>query len=61
MYYTYVLYSLRDGRWYTGATSNLRERVREHETGRVRSTRHRRPFQLVYYEACLSEMDARRR
>ena len=61
MYYTYVLYSVRDGRWYTGATRNLRERVREHESGRVRSTRHRRPFRLIYYEACLSEADARRR
>ena len=61
MYYTYVLYSLRDGRWYTGATSNLSERVRDHETGRVRSTRHRRPFRLVDDEACLSEPDARRR
>ena len=27
MYYSYVPYSLRDARWYMGATSNLSERA----------------------------------
>jgi len=39
MYYTYVLKSLRDGRWYTGQSNDLRTRVKEHNKGRVESTR----------------------
>jgi len=31
------------------------------QEGKVRSTNYRRPLRLVYYEACLSEADARRR
>ncbi len=61
MYYTYVLQSTKDGRWYTGVTGNLRARVADHLNGRVESTRHRRPLRLIYYEACRSEADAKRR
>jgi len=61
MHYTYVIESARDGQWYTGATSDLRARLRNHTNGQVRSTRHRRPLKLIYYEACLNEADARRR
>ncbi len=61
MVYVYVLKSVKDGRWYTGSTKNLRRRIREHNEGKVFSTKLRRPFVLVYYEACLSENDARRR
>ena len=61
MHFTYVLLSDRDGMLYTGTTGDLRERVREHQGGRVRSTSYRRPLKLVYYEACLSAADAFRR
>jgi len=61
MYYTYVLLSSKEGRWYTGAASDLRVRLNEHETGRVASTRFRRPLRLIYYEACLDAEDAFRR
>ena len=61
MHSTYVLQSIKDGRWYTGHSSNLRARIEDHLKGRVESTRHRRPLQLIYYEACLTEADAKRR
>lgn len=61
MHYTYLLRSLKDGRWYTGQTGDLRARMDQHQRGRVRSTRDRRPLQLIYYEACLAEADATRR
>ena len=61
MFYTYVLYSARDGEWYTGATSDLKARVRDHQQGQVRSTRKRMPLDLVYYEACRSQVDSFRR
>ena len=61
MHYSYVLLSEKDQRFYFGSTGDLRERVREHNQGRVRSTVYRRPLQLVYYEACWNADDARRR
>jgi putative endonuclease len=61
MYYTYLLQSDKDGRWYTGSTGDLKTRLADHLRGRVSSTRHRRPLRLIYYEACLSEADAKRR
>jgi putative endonuclease len=61
MYYAYVLYSSKDGEWYTGATSDLKARLKEHEEGKVFSTRGRHPLRLIYYEACLEAGDAYRR
>ncbi|MGH9316127.1 MAG: GIY-YIG nuclease family protein [Thermoanaerobaculia bacterium] len=61
MHYTYVLLSERDRGFYTGSTSDLRSRVRQHVSGRVRSTSYRKPLVLIYYEACLDLSDARRR
>lgn len=61
MHYTYVLLSEADGRFYTGTTRDLRNRVALHASGRVHSTAYRRPLRLIYYEACLSPDDAYRR
>ncbi len=60
-WYTYVLQSLADGNFYTGSTGDLRKRMSEHRSGKTTSTRHRQPLELIYYEMCLSETDARAR
>jgi len=59
--YTYVLLNEHDGRFYTGATSDLWKWLQQHAAGQVSSTRSRRPRRLVYYEGCLSAEDAYRR
>jgi putative endonuclease len=61
MYYVYILKNLKDNKIYTGYTSNLQRRLNEHKSGRVKSTKHRKPLKLVYYEAYLSKKDARER
>ena len=61
MYYAYVLLSEKDGKLYIGFTSDLKRRLKEHTDGKVLSTKSRRPLKLLYYEAHLSEEDARRR
>ena len=61
MYYTYVLQSAKDKGFYTGYTKNLKLRFEEHSKGVVESTKERRPFKLIYYEACLDEKDATKR
>jgi len=44
---------------YTGSTNNLKIRIDQHNKGKVQSTRPYLPWRLVYYEAFLSEKDAR--
>ena len=58
MHYTYVLQSLEDHRWYTGCSSDLRKRFKQHQEGGVLSTKGRGPFALAYYEACVHGGDA---
>ncbi|MBI2592968.1 MAG: GIY-YIG nuclease family protein [Candidatus Colwellbacteria bacterium] len=61
MFFVYILKSIKDSHLYIGSTKNLKERLQEHNLGKVQSTKPRRPFRLVYYEAYLSEADARHR
>ena len=61
MYYIYVLQSESDLKFYTGFTKDLKLRFEQHNNGYVESTRDRRPFKLVYYEACLDRNDATNR
>jgi putative endonuclease len=51
MFFVYILKSLKDGDLYIGFTSDLENRTKEHNSGGVFSTRHRRPLKVIYYEA----------
>lgn len=59
MYYTYVLEST-DGDFYIGYTADLKKRLGEHNGGKSTSTKNRQR-RVIYYEACVSQEDARRR
>jgi putative endonuclease len=61
VFYTYVLLSKKDKKFYTGITENLKLRFEQHNKGVVESTRDRMPFDLIYFEACLNRDDAIRR
>ena len=54
-YFTYVLRSKKDGKLYTGCARQLQKRLEEHNKGLNLSTKGRGPFELIYFEACLSE------
>ena len=58
MFYTYVLRSLKDNKNYTGYTSYIENRLKEHNEGKVASTSLRIPFELIYFEACTNQNDA---
>ena len=60
-YYVYILKSLKDKKMYIGYTTNLRKRFKKHQNGQVPSTKSRRPFELIFYEAYKSIKDAKRR
>lgn len=57
-YYTYLLRSQKDNKWYTGVTSDLRKRFNEHKNDESIYTKDRGPFELIYYEVCFNRGDA---
>ncbi len=48
--YVYLLRSLKDGKFYTGWTTELERRLEEHNAESSISTKSRRPLELAYYE-----------
>ena len=61
MFFVYFLQSLKDGRCYVGLTSNIDKRLAYHNAGRVRSTKLRIPFKLLYTEKFSTRIQARER
>jgi putative endonuclease len=49
-YFTYILKSQKDGRYYFGHTNDIEKRLNEHNRGKVKSTKGRTPFVLYYCE-----------
>jgi putative endonuclease len=61
MFYVYVLKSKKDESLYIGYTNDLKRRFAEHNGKKNLSTKHKAPFELVYYEAYKALADARHR
>ncbi|MBP7770531.1 MAG: GIY-YIG nuclease family protein [Candidatus Pacebacteria bacterium] len=61
MWYVYVIKSLKNGHRYTGSTGDLKKRFKQHQAGKSTWTKSRGPYELIYYEACRNEGDARQR
>lgn len=65
MFYTYILLcqdSKNNRRkFYVGSTEDLKERILDHNTKSVETTKSFDKIDLVYYEACLNKADARKR
>jgi putative endonuclease len=61
MYYVYILRSQRDGKLYTGYSANLKRRIQEHKQKKTHTTARMGKISLIYYEAFISEKDARDR
>ena len=61
MFYTYILRSLKDGGYYFGYCSDMRERLNRHNAGKVRSTKARTPFLLHYHEEFNTKSEAFKR
>lgn len=48
MYYVYLL-KLSNNTYYTGSTRDLKNRVKRHSRGYIKSTQLLRPIKLIYY------------
>ena len=60
MFYVYILL-LKNNDLYKGFTGNLRSRIKEHNQGKVKSTKNYLPIKLIGYEAYYCKSDAERR
>ena len=61
MFYVYILKSQKDGRHYYGYCEILCDRLKNHNTGKVRSTKSIRPFTIHYFETFISKSEAIKR
>jgi putative endonuclease len=57
----YVLQSQKDLSFYIGYTSDLRKRLKAHNNGYSLSTKHKTPYELIFYEAFLNKTDTTNR
>jgi putative endonuclease len=61
MYYLYILQSLADLGYYIGISDNPTFRLKQHNLGKVKSTKNRMPFILKYKEGYQNKTEARKR
>ncbi len=61
MFFIYILRSRADNGYYVGFTSDLNKRIKEHNSGRTKSLKHRLPLELVYSEEYEKKKDAKAR
>ncbi len=61
MYYVYVLQNKIDERIYIGYSRDLKRRIYEHHTTGIQGNAQGREWELVYYEAFRSKIDAQKR
>ncbi len=59
MFYAYALRSKKDKRLYIGHAADVTKRLEDHNSGRVRSTKHRAPFLLLYHKSFPTRSEAR--
>ena len=58
MYITYILYSSRINKYYTGQTTNLMRRLEEHNRGKTAFMAKGVPWQFVYSKEFYSRKEA---
>ncbi len=61
MFYIYVLKSCIYNNRYVGYTADIEKRISEHNSGKVRYTKGRMPWKLIYKEEYLTKTEARKR
>ncbi len=60
-YYVYILHNKHKDFIYIGYTENLRQRLKDHNSGFSSSTKAYVPLDLIHYEAYKNMKDAKRR
>lgn len=60
-YCVYILFSHKDFFLYTGFTTNIEQRIKNHNSGGTKSTSYRGPLELIFCEFYLYKVDALKR
>lgn len=60
-HFVYLLQSQKSREYYIGYTKNIKRRLKEHNLGVNFSTKSKRPWELIFFEAYLDINDAKRR
>jgi len=58
LFFTYILFSSKLNRFYSGSTNDLERRLVEHNSGQTKSTQHGSPWTLVFSASFNSRRDA---
>ena len=61
MYYTYIIQSQKNGRFYIGSCHDIDVRIERHNAGATPSTKPGRPWKLVYSESYETNSEALKR
>ena len=61
MFSVYILLSEKDKRTYVGYSHDVNQRLRQHNSGQVRATRHRLPLRVLFTEEFETEAEAKSR
>ncbi|OYD16231.1 endonuclease [candidate division WOR-3 bacterium JGI_Cruoil_03_44_89] len=59
-YYLYALVN-NNGRIYVGISCNPKKRLKEHNSGKTKSTKGYRPWKIFFVERCNNRQEARER
>lgn len=49
MHYVYILKSLNDGSLYIGSTENVKNRLKEHNSGKSTYSKNKIPYSLIWF------------
>lgn len=60
MYYAYIIKSIKNKSFYVGITNNLERRLQEHNSGKLKNTRNKRPWILWHFRECVDSKEARK-
>ena len=60
-FFVYALKSIKDGRLYIGISADPYRRLAEHNAGMTRSTKSRRPFEIIHIEEFSDRKSARKK
>lgn len=61
MYFVYILKSQRVNRYYIGHTEDVEKRLKEHNSGKSKSTKGYAPWEVVYTEEYHTKSEAYKR
>ena len=61
MYFVYIIKSINFNRYYIGSTEDMERRLLYHNSGKVKSTKFYKPWEIVYSESYDTRSEAFKR